>query len=306
MKTKIIYISGNEVFEMADIRAAFEEVRATLNLGVDTVLFGVPVDADDALAQNTTMEIAPAPASITPNIEIVTTDTDNNNAPETIDATTTTDAEEIKAPVKKKKTSTRRTSGGATNTPENEATPVDLNETAKSDTVVPILSVLAAQTAVAQSDDDTQPINTDAADISVNTAGAITEMITDEAPEVTREKTLEELLESMTPLREDTHEDAPAAIIDEASTPTEIEIDGADATLEQLASEFAQNEDKIVTSTKNETHGKIGKLKNILPFKKAKRDDAGIMGDLFGWAGIAANDEDFAIPGFFTTTAAKK
>ena len=33
MKTKIIYISGNETFEMADIRAAFEEVRATLNLG---------------------------------------------------------------------------------------------------------------------------------------------------------------------------------------------------------------------------------------------------------------------------------
>ncbi len=306
MKTKIIYISGNEVFEMADIRAAFEEVRATLNLGVDTVLFGVPVDADDALTQNTTMEIAPAPASITPNIEIVTTDMDNNNAPETIDAPTTTDAEEIKAPVKKKKTSTRRTSGGATNAPENESTPVDLNETAKSDTVVPILSVLAAQTAAAQSDDDTQPINTDAADISVNAADAITEMITDEAPEVTREKTLEELLESMTPLREDTHEDAPAAIIDEAPTPTEIEIDGTDATLEQLASEFAQNEDKIVTSTKNETHGKIGKLKNILPFKKAKRDDAGIMGDLFGWAGIAANDEDFAIPGFFTTTAAKK
>ena len=291
---------------MADIRAAFEEVRATLNLGVDTVLFGVPVDADDALTQNTTMEIAPAPASITPNIEIVTTDMDNNNAPETIDAPITTDAEEIKAPVKKKKTSIRRTSGGATNAPENESTPVDLNETAKSDTMVPILSVLAAQTAAAQSDDDTQPINTDAADISVNAADAITEMITDEAPEVTSEKTLEELLESMTPLREDTHEDAPAAIIDEAPTPTEIEIDGADATLEQLASEFAQNEDKIVTSTKNETHGKIGKLKNILPFKKAKRDDAGIMGDLFGWAGIAANDEDFAIPGFFTTTAAKK
>ncbi len=30
------------------------------------------------------------------------------------------------------------------------------------------------------------------------------------------------------------------------------------------------------------------------------------MGDLFGWAGVAANDEDFSIPGFFTTAASKK
>jgi hypothetical protein len=37
-----------------------------------------------------------------------------------------------------------------------------------------------------------------------------------------------------------------------------------------------------------------------MPFKKAKRDDGGLMGDLFGWAGIAANDDDFSIPGFFT------
>ena len=68
----------------------------------------------------------------------------------------------------------------------------------------------------------------------------------------------------------------------------------------QLASEFAESADKIVATSKPENHGKIGKLKNILPFKKAKRDDSGLMGDLFGWAGIAANDEDFSIPGFFT------
>ena len=48
MKTKIIYISGNEVFDMNDIRAAFEEVRVALNLDKNTVLFGVPVDEDDA------------------------------------------------------------------------------------------------------------------------------------------------------------------------------------------------------------------------------------------------------------------
>ena len=73
-----------------------------------------------------------------------------------------------------------------------------------------------------------------------------------------------------------------------------------------MASEFAENQDKIVTPQKSQPQGKIGKLKNILPFKKAKRDDNGIMGDLFGWAGIAANDDDFTIPGFFANAAKKQ
>ena len=29
------------------------------------------------------------------------------------------------------------------------------------------------------------------------------------------------------------------------------------------------------------------------------------MGDLFGWAGVAANDEEFAIPEFFPTAVKK-
>ena len=53
MKTKIIYISGSEVFDMRDIRAAFDQVRSALQLGTDTVLFGVPVDKTDALSENT-------------------------------------------------------------------------------------------------------------------------------------------------------------------------------------------------------------------------------------------------------------
>ena len=65
-------------------------------------------------------------------------------------------------------------------------------------------------------------------------------------------------------------------------------------------------EDKIVVENKPETHGKIGKLKSILPFKKLKPQDNSLMGDLFGWAGIAANDEDFSIPGFFTPSASRK
>ena len=73
-----------------------------------------------------------------------------------------------------------------------------------------------------------------------------------------------------------------------------------------MANEFAENQDKIVNTTKSSTRGgRIGKLKNILPFKKVKHNDSGLMGDLFGWAGVAANDDDFAIPEFFPTAAKK-
>ena len=60
MKTKIIYISGNEVFEMAQIRAAFDEVRSALGLDKDTILFGVPIDSDNALSVPETTENAVA------------------------------------------------------------------------------------------------------------------------------------------------------------------------------------------------------------------------------------------------------
>jgi hypothetical protein len=111
----------------------------------------------------------------------------------------------------------------------------------------------------------------------------------------------------MTPLREDvTAPDMVDASPDVGDNADILSPDETDATLAQLATEFVQNEDKIPVAPKPETSGKIGKFKNILPFKKAKREDSGLMGDLFGWAGVAANDEDFSIPGFFTQAASKK
>ena len=95
--------------------------------------------------------------------------------------------------------------------------------------------------------------------------------------------------------------DDAAMDIDDASDPA----DETDATLARLATEFAASEDMLPPAQPVQA-GKIGKLKNILPFKKAKREDTGLMGDLFGWAGIAANDDDFSIPGFFTGAASKK
>lgn len=386
MKTKIIYISGSEVFDMADIRAAFDEVRAALGL-TDTVLFGVPVDVDDTLpaqkapAQDippvapavTTVVDAPSAAPVTAPVEIIPESpviapvmTEQPVAVENIVSV----AEEIPAvPVKKSRGRPRKavvTEEAADKSEVDsapampaDATPVD--ET--SGKVIPILSILAAKKAeesdviaaesapviedlqdadIAEDEDDTTESEpkiiaaeieeddeiADVIDDADSDNGAtdddkvvaaameieddmkmdeVTSVSIDDiveenaAAESDEEKTLEQLLESMAPLRED------HIIEDDADAP--VDMSGAsdtDATLTQLATEFAENQDKIVAPARNETHGKIGKLKNILPFKKVKRDDNGLMGDLFGWAGIAANDDDFTMPGFFTTAASKK
>ena len=108
----------------------------------------------------------------------------------------------------------------------------------------------------------------------------------------------------MTPLEEDILEEQPIEDIIEEHT-KESDDDSVDATLEQLATEFIENQDKLASEAKSSTRSKIGKLRNILPFKQSKHKDNG-LGDLFGWAGIAANDEDFSVPGFFTSAASKK
>ena len=299
MKTKIIYISGGELFEMAQIRAAFEEVKATLGLDKDTVLFGVPVDCDTAIADvadNTQEPVNIIPETIPeiiPEIAVVAEIPESSEIIPEIPTETIIDESE-------------------TNTATAEAP------------VVPILSVLAindeemSTESVADDNVDSSDVISDitepVADVVENTEAEMTEfpvvsetvsvddIADDDTPDMPMEKTLEQLLESMTPLREDVifKEEA---IAEPESVPEDIpalDTSDTDATLAQLASEFALTEDKIAPAPRAETSGKIGKLKNILPFKKAKREDNSLMGDLFGWAGIAANDEDFAIPGFFT------
>ncbi len=396
MKTKIIYISGNEIFDMADIRAAFDEVRTALNLGGDTVLFGVPVDTDDAgfgainiPAASTTTAMADIPTEIEPAdtavSEITPTEIPQNTSEQPIiekpkrtprrtraRMTETATDDVATAPAVTDNTidmsdvEIQATADDITPAPVIDETPAaddDVTDTTADATpVIPILSVLAggAQSGAmaaptADTEPDTGTIDTTAAaatndddstdDAEINdepiadddinadmptpcttqieseTIVTITEkvtiedMLTDEAPAPAVEKTLEQLLEKMTPLRED-HVDTmdaapipeyePTAADEPVAEPDVPQISDTDATLAQLASEFAENEDKIVPMPRAENHGKIGKLKNILPFKKAKRDDAGLMGDLFGWAGIAANDDEFSIPGFFTNAASKK
>ena len=395
MKTKIIYISGAEVFDMGDVRAAFEEVRGALGLGADTILFGVPVDADSAIAVPDTVSVTPAvaapvadvtvahkdavsvsagagdlgeevvvsdDASVSPAAESVAPDIDIQAAQvaeteeESADAVNEPVLVEEVAPAPKKRGRPRRAKVVAP--ADDDAAAVENvdeavegasmsggDETDDADAPIPILSILASggaadnQDAVADASDEDSAaadivVEEDVvvvADIDVEESAAdiededyvvedvadvdavddaepvsVEDMISEEAPVDMSEKTLEELLETMAPLQEDVAvaDTSADAVESGEGYPTDSFAD-TDATLEQLAAEFAQNEDKIGDAPKNAGRGKIGKLKNILPlpFSNKRRDNNGLMGDLFGWAGIAANDDDFSIPGFFTPNA---
>ena len=311
MKTKIIYISGGETFEMQQIRAAFDEVRSVLGLDEQTVLFGVPVDCDSALATDVTTteqtknicetqiepEIIPEEINQIPQTEsqpeIIDTEVPQE-APAETDTENTDTVIPILSVLASKKSDIIEEPAEQSDVPEtivDEPAPVmdEVAETPEETVVISDIKIDTELVAPAASDNE---------EVEKITIG---DMIEDEAPAAPVEKTLEQLLESMTPLREDVNtNNATDDTTNDWDNDVSLTDTDTDATLAQLASEFAENEDKIVASPKTETHGKIGKLKNILPFKKAKRDDSSLMGDLFGWAGVAANDDDFSIPGFFT------
>lgn len=293
MKTKVIYISGGDVHSVSDIRAAFDEVRGALGLDTDTILFGVTVDDAEAIETTATHEQ-----------EIITNTEPVANI-------------KVDAPQKK----TKKTSARAKPEPEIIAEPAVEPETeTPSEKVIPILSVLSGKgepqpEAESESQDiviekvTIQEIETPTGHAEVVSSETITisDISDDEMPvaESDEEKTLEKLFEKIAPLRED-HGMDDVVMYDEVDLVDDAEIpDTTDATLAKLATEFVTTQDTIISNPRAETSGKIGKLKNILPFKKAKRDDAGLMGDLFGWAGIAANDDEFTIPGFFTTASKK-
>lgn len=317
MKTKIIYISGSEVFQMSDVRAAFDTVRSELGLGSDTVLFGVPVDADDALGgkfENAESSVVNA-VSESPAVDaecpvmdtpiVVQDDSEQNVMP---------------APKRTRKKAVAKVQEVVETEPE-IATDTQPEPAENNDGVISILSVLggvdAAHETVTESDDDDQGI-----DLSLDVPDDISENnepvvnfdaadIDDEIPTIEpqvatidnsddADDSLEKLLQSVQSLHEDKDETVPEP------TDAEPQMDETDLTLEKLANEFAENQDKIVNTTKSSARGgKIGKLKNILPFKKVKHNESSLMGDLFGWAGVAANDEEFGIPEFFPTAAKK-
>lgn len=286
MKKKIIYISGADSFNPGEVRTAFEEVRSTLGLDTDTVLFGVPVD--DLIAVETAPVVADSVVAPTPDV--------------------------TEEPVAKpKKTAKAKKEKPVEKTTEKPVVENPVAEKPATAPVVPILSVLGggeesapvAETAGQEVVAETVTVETDEMP-EFDDISDIDEMLQDDVPDAPHEKTLEELLETMTPLREDVQPDEEDAGETTEPVAADESLDDADATLASLATEFVDVQDKMPTFRKSPERGKISKLKSILPFKKKKSDDTGIMGDLFGWAGVAANDEDFSIPGFFTNVASKK
>ena len=305
MKTKIIYISGNEIFNIADIRTAFEEVRTALQLDKDTVLFGVPVDTDDAgFGTSTTSELQETETIETPTEkQEPVIETFEQIEPETV-------VTDIKQPKQKRGRSKKKSE------PDTDDTVAEITTTEEAEKIVPILSVLSGEDeeptdVVEEKTEITEeiiteqtPSETSESEENKKENDIITEI--DEEPETENfgEPDLEKLLSAMTPLQEDSLEDK--QVIKEVSAITEDnQSEDVDATLEQLATEFAETQDKIATEAKSSSRSKIGKLRNILPFKQSKHQDQG-LGDLFGWAGVAANDEEFSVPGFFTNASSKK
>ena len=305
MKTKIIYISGNEIFDMADIRAAFEEVRSALNLDKNTVLFGVPIDEDDAGLATSSPEQNSEPieepiAQLVENNDIETVtiseSTINENIENNSEKIEKSNVQETKTPEKK---------SGRTR----KSTKTDSGSQENDDKIVPILSVLStneSNTDTTNIDEDEQTESNDEIQIIEDVTHETemsddTNIDSDIAEPDSKESDLEQLLSEMKPLQEDILDEPETTIAD--SEPEE-EPENIDATLEKLATEFVQTQDKIA-NTKSASRSRIGKLRNILPFKQSKHHDQG-LGDLFGWAGVAANDEDFSVPGFFTTTSSKK
>ena len=289
MKTKIIYISGNEVFDMADIRAAFEEVRVALNLDKNTVLFGVPVDQDDAgLSKSTDESILNQTIENAKSIE--PEETPQNPENDIVDETP-----DIEPVVEKKRGRARK---AIENEKEDIVSTPETSLTEDAEKIVPILSILSAK------DDEPGEENTVEPEIIEDVIEDIPESEENDednsdAEESDAQTNLEKLLSEMKPLDEDALDIPVTPDADDSS-----EEENIDATLEQLATEFVQTQDKIASTTKSTTRNKIGKLRNILPFKQSKHADQG-LGDLFGWAGVAANDEEFSVPGFFTTSSKK-
>lgn len=299
MKTKIIYISGNEIFNITDIRAAFEEVRNALQLDKDTVLFGVPVDTDDAGFGNQSNEI-------TENKKSVETLQESQDMELVIEPVENQEPVVVQEPEKPKQKRNRSKKNTETIT-ESDDTVVEKSNETDTEKIVPILSVLSGkdeETENAEYTEENATTNEIVEDVQEIEDDIITEIDAEPETENVGEPDLEKLLSSMTPLQEDALDDN--KIIEEMQDITnDIQPEDVDATLEQLATEFAETQDKIASETKSSARSKIGKLRNILPFKQSKHKDQG-LGDLFGWAGVAANDEDFSVPGFFTNATSKK
>ncbi|MCL1892603.1 MAG: hypothetical protein FWF97_04970 [Alphaproteobacteria bacterium] len=270
MKTKIVYISGGEAFDVAEVRGAFDEVRKALGLGEDTVLFGVPVDSDGVAVQSIEHRAS-------------------SFAEATADRQSIDGIEEVAQKPK------RARKQKAEKIEINEYEPAITPDPEEPERVIPILSVLSGGKLEPEA---LQPVSVKIAQPDVaeekaeETLGALDEDLPE--PEPKTPKTIEDIFENLTPLAQEKIIENPRSDLAESR---DEDLDD-DATLTRLAAEFVETCD-VPEPAPAARGARLGKLKNILPFKKAKKDESSVLGDLFGWAGIAANEDDIQAPSFF-------
>ena len=278
MKTKIIYISGGENLDRAAIKTAFDEVRETLGLGNDTLLFGVPLE--DEIAQESVSE-QPELVEITKITEEIIQKPKKTRKTKIEEVKEESIEELVEEPVKEIQIITEIISEEPTQEVNEEPTP-------EVERVIPILSVLS----VGKSE-SVQP----AATVQIVSVTDFSDALDEELPEEESRipQTIEEIFENLTPLPEEKIIETPRIKAEESSRDESMDDD---ATLAMLAAEFVETQNTPAAPVDGRP-GKMGKLKNILPFKKAKKAESGVLDDLFGWAGIAANEDDAGPSGFF-------
>jgi len=305
MKTKIIYISGGEVFPPHQVRAAFDAVRSMLGLDQDTVIFGVPVDSDNVMDVADT-NVAPIPSKV---IEFPLAKEEEKAEPKrkkrevaeqapppptpilsVIDAVKPTEEPKEEIDV-----SSRGAALDANPEPVKEQGAEKVSEEKKSRPPSPSQVPDNFSARPKNFRDDTQ------------------DSMLVEATDEDSVQSIEDIFAGIPPLTEDRPRDlttkSEAADEEEAATPAPKISEsrypmsgGDDATLSKLAAEFvASQSGAAAKSDEVAKGGKIGRLKNILPFKKKEKSEPSVLGDLFGWAGVAANDDsdNFAMPDFF-------
>ncbi len=301
MKSKIVYISGGDVFSPSEIRKGLEEIREILGLGSDVVIFGISVEPELELAKSEAVVEQYEPVSEI-EMQIIKPDTIEEKieilepVAAVVNDEVFTEDEEISKEIIE------------TEMPKAADTVADVDNI-PAPTPAPILSVIGIVTPEVEqtiepeeevfSEPESQIMISET--VVVSSSVDFDDDIFDGAP--AQKKTLEQIFDGLESLKEE-RRDPLSAVGPSVSAPAAvIDTEDFDSTLSKMAEEFVNTQSNIKseiadTSVKS---GKIGKLKNVLPFKKAKKEETSLMGDLFGWAGIAANDDDFPTGGLFGT-----
>ncbi len=310
MKAKIIYISSKKSFDKSDINAAFENLRKTLSLSEDVILFGVPLDDEISEIDNIEpIEISEIQPEIieTPEINAINEEpetfeedfdiiTDSQNEIQNIDAfDTEDDTDEIieNAPIEIINDFDEIEFSDEADTTIEEIEEEIIQPAPTSESTGSILSILTAtkpeiteeEVVIEESVEYVEPFES----VQINEDDA-------DDMEIREDFSIEDLFDETPPLDfvEETADE-------EVTDVTDMDFDSFDNNdvLQQLASEYTEVEKTI--STKPESNENFGKLKNFVgTFKRQRKKDTNALDGLFSWAGVAANDDDTPTPSYFS------